>query len=45
MDALKIKPGPKVGEILNQLFDEVLEDEKKNTKEYLTGKLDEIRGK
>ncbi|TSC66797.1 MAG: Uncharacterized protein CEO21_12 [Microgenomates group bacterium Gr01-1014_80] len=35
MEVLKIKPGPRVGEILNQLFEEVLEDASKNTREYL----------
>lgn len=45
MEAMKIKPGPKVGKILNQLFEEVLEDDEKNTREYLMGKLDEIRRK
>lgn len=35
MKALGIAPGPKVGEILNQLFEEVVEDQTKNTREYL----------
>lgn len=35
MEILQIKPGPKVGEILNKLFQEVLEDASKNNHEYL----------
>ena len=35
MEILQIKPGPRVGEILNKLFQEVLEDAEKNNKEYL----------
>jgi len=35
MKELNIKPGPKVGEILQKLFEEVLEDSSKNNKEYL----------
>lgn len=36
---LNIKPGPKVGEILQKLFEEVDEDLGKNTKEYLLKRL------
>ena len=36
MKALKIKSGPKVGKILNKRFEEVMDDPKKNTKEYCT---------
>lgn len=39
MENLNIKPGPKVGQILQQLFEEVLEDSSKNTREYLLEKL------
>ncbi len=39
MKILGIKPGPKVGEILNKLFEEVQEDPKKNKKEYLVERL------
>lgn len=35
MKELKMKPGPKVGEILQKLFEEVDEDLSKNKKEYL----------
>jgi len=38
METLNIKPGPKVGEILQKLFEEVLEDSSKNNKEYLLKK-------
>jgi len=43
MRALGLKPGPKVGEILSQLFEEVADDKGKNTKEYLTKRLLEIK--
>jgi tRNA nucleotidyltransferase/poly(A) polymerase len=42
MEALKIKPGPKVGEILNKLFEEVEEDYKKNEREYLLDRVKEL---
>ncbi|OGD84068.1 hypothetical protein A2165_00850 [Candidatus Curtissbacteria bacterium RBG_13_40_7] len=35
MKILNLKPGPKVGEILNKLFEEVADDKKKNTRAYL----------
>ena len=35
MKMLKIKPGPKVGEILNKLFDQVVEGKIKNEKNLL----------
>ena len=35
METLNIKPGPKVGEILQKLFEEVAEDDSKNNREYL----------
>lgn len=35
METLGIPPGPKVGEILQKLFEEVLEDSSKNTRDYL----------
>ena len=40
---LKIKPGPKVGEILQKLFEEVDEDLSKNNKEYLLKRIREIK--
>jgi putative nucleotidyltransferase with HDIG domain len=36
---LGIKPGPKVGEVLQNLFEIVLDDPKKNEREYLLGKI------
>lgn len=42
MDILKIKPGPKIGRILNELFEEILDDPKKNTKEYLEKRVKEL---
>jgi len=43
MKILKIKPGPKIGEILNKLFGEVLDDNKKNNKEYLLKKIESFK--
>ena len=42
MQTLDIKPGKKIGEILQKLFEEVLEDASKNSKEYLLKKVNEI---
>ena len=39
MKALNLKPGPKVGEVLNKLFEKVVEDAKKNNREYLLEEL------
>ncbi|OGZ63709.1 MAG: hypothetical protein A3A98_00240 [Candidatus Staskawiczbacteria bacterium RIFCSPLOWO2_01_FULL_40_39] len=39
MDILKIQPGPKVGQILDILLGYVLDDPKKNTKEFLEGEI------
>ena len=39
MKVLGIKPGPEVGRILNELFEEVADDNTKNTKEYLLKRL------
>lgn len=39
MEILKIKPGPKVGEVLNKLFEEVADDPKKNKREYLLDRI------
>ncbi len=39
MKTLNIGPGPKVGEILQKLFEAVLEDSSKNNREYLVGKI------
>lgn len=37
-----INPGPKIGFILNALLEEVLDDPKRNTVEYLEGKVEEL---
>lgn len=42
MQILKIEPGPKVGMILNALFDETLDDPSKNTKDYLEARAREL---
>lgn len=42
MKTLNIKAGPKVGEILQKLFEEVLEDSSKNTREYLLKRMPEL---
>lgn len=42
MKVLNIKPSRKVGEILDQLFNEVLEDSSKNTREYLLKRVKEL---
>jgi len=42
MEIAQIEPGPKVGQILNVLLDEILEDPKKNTKEYLENRIKEL---
>lgn len=39
MEILKIKPGPKVGEVLSKLFEEVVDDAKKNNREYLLSRI------
>lgn len=40
MGTLKIEPSRKVGEILDELFKEVLEDSSKNNREYLLSKVE-----
>ena len=42
MKVLGIKPGPEVGKILNELFEEVADDKTKNTKEYLLKRVSEL---
>jgi len=42
MEVLNIKPGPVIGKVLKELFDEVLEDTGKNNKEYLLSRIKEI---
>ena len=42
MKELETEPGPKVGLILNYLLAEVIDDQKKNTKEYLEQRIHEL---
>ncbi len=42
MEILKIKPGPKIGAILDVLLAEVIEDPKLNTKEYLSERVKKL---
>ena len=42
MRELNLKPGPEIGKILQELFEEADEDLSKNTKEYLLKRLKEI---
>lgn len=42
MRELKLKPGKKIGEILQRLFEEVDEDLSKNTKEYLIERIHKL---
>ncbi|MBP9716920.1 MAG: HD domain-containing protein [Candidatus Levybacteria bacterium] len=42
MKILNIKPGKEIGEILQKLYEEIDEDQSKNTKEYLTKRVKEI---
>lgn len=42
MRILNIKPGPKIGEILQKIFEEVDEDLSKNNKEYLEKRIIEL---
>jgi tRNA nucleotidyltransferase/poly(A) polymerase len=43
MNELKIKPGPKVGEILSSLFDEVVAKKIENERNDLLKKLENFR--
>ena len=43
MRILDIKPSRKIGEILNTLFEEILDDSSRNTKEYLEKRIREIK--
>ncbi|HSV94603.1 MAG TPA: HD domain-containing protein [Spirochaetia bacterium] len=42
MEVLKVQPGPVIGKVLKELFEEVLEDTSKNTKEYLLSRIKEV---
>lgn len=43
MRILNIKPSRKIGEILNTLFEEIIEDSGKNTQEYLEKRIVELK--
>ncbi|MEP7167208.1 MAG: HD domain-containing protein [Candidatus Woesebacteria bacterium] len=45
MKELGITPGPQIGKILNELFEEILEHPENNTKEYLSNTVKEKYGK
>ncbi len=45
MEILGVKPGPIIGKILKELFEEVLEDTSKNEREYLIGKIKNYKNK
>lgn len=42
IETLHIKPGPKIGYLLHSLLEEVLDDPKKNTKEFLMKRAQEL---
>lgn len=42
MEVLEIKPGPKIGQILNTLFEEITDDPQKNERKYLLQRIKEI---
>lgn len=44
MKNLKIEPGPKIGQVLAALLEEVLDDPKLNTKKYLEKRIKELGG-
>ncbi len=45
MEVLKVSPGPIIGKVLKELFDEVLEDTSKNNREYLLSRIKELAEK
>ncbi len=42
MDTFHVQPGPRIGWTLNALLEEVLEDSKRNTREYLDTRTEEL---
>ena len=42
MEKFHMKPGPKIGYILNALLEEVLDDSQRNTREYLDTRTEEL---
>ncbi len=45
MEELDLEPGPKVGQVLNALFEKVKEDKDKNNREYLIKQLPKVAEK
>ena len=43
MEIMKVKPGPIIGKVLSELFEEVLEDTSKNQRDYLLNRIKEYR--
>ncbi|MBI3341499.1 CCA tRNA nucleotidyltransferase [Candidatus Curtissbacteria bacterium] len=43
MKILEIKPGPKIGDVLNKLFEEVTGDSKLNNREHLIAQLEKLK--
>ena len=43
MEILNINGGPKVGQVLQTLFDEVMEDSNKNDRDYLLKRIEELK--
>ena len=44
MEVFHVKPGPVIGHVLNALLEEVLEDPKRNTEEYLDLRTEQLLG-
>ena len=42
MEILKVEPGPIIGKVLKELFEEVIEDTSKNQREYLLSRIKEV---
>ena len=42
MNILQIQPGPKIGHMINALLEEVIDDPKKNTAEYLSERVKDL---
>ena len=42
MEILKIEPGPKIGQVMGKLFEEVIEDTNKNERNYLLSRIKEL---
>jgi len=44
MTYLNLKPGPKIGKIMHDLFEKVLDDPEKNNRDYLLSQLKKYEG-